>query len=254
MLKGQRIACIIPARLLSSRFPKKVLATLQGKPLLQWVWESAVSIPFFDEVAFALDAEETAALVSSFGGKFYMTSVQCPSGTDRLIEVMQKQGVQADLFVNWQGDEPFICQAMIEDLLQSCHDRMSDLWTLKKQIILPQEIESPHHVKVVSDDKGFALYFSRSPIPHYRDGVPPDGKPYFKHVGLYAYRREALEKIAQLSPCTIEKAEQLEQLRWLYNGLKIQVHETQHESLGIDLPEHLAKADARIENNRWSGV
>ena len=248
MLRSQKIACVIPARLKSSRFPRKMLASLKGKPLLQWVFEAAKSISFFDHVVFAVDSEEIAALIVSFGGKFYMTSESCPSGTDRLIELMQRKVVDADIWVNWQGDEPFITEVMIEDLLQSCHEKASDLWTLKKLIENPSEIQSSHHVKVVTDAHDFALYFSRSPIPYYRDVDSGEPRKYFKHVGLYAYRREALEKIGTLSPCEIELAEQLEQLRFLYNGLKVRVHETKGEAFGIDLPEHLAKAEAYLEN------
>ena len=244
MLRSKKIACVIPARLKSSRFPGKMLASLKGKPLLQWVFEAAKSISFFDHVVFAVDSEEIAALIVSFGGKFYMTSESCPSGTDRLIELMQRKVIDADIWVNWQGDEPFITEVMIEDLLQSCHEKASDLWTLKKLIENPSEIQSSHHVKVVTDAHDFALYFSRSPIPFYRDADSGAARKYFKHVGLYAYRREALEKIAKLSPCEIELAEQLEQLRFLYNGLKVRVHETKGEAFGIDLPEHLAQAEA----------
>ncbi len=239
-----KIACIIPARLKSTRFPRKMLSMLCGKPLLQWVWERASAIPAFDQVAFAVDSDEVAELVSSFGGSYFMTSESCPSGTDRLVELNEKGLINADIWVNWQGDEPFINDEMIADLLQSCNDDRTDVWTLKKKIINPDEIASPHFAKVVCDSQGHALYFSRSPIPFYRDD--PQQKTYYKHVGLYAFTREALKKIAHLKPCPLETAEQLEQLRFLYNNLRVRVHETQHEVFGIDLPEHLSKAELRI--------
>ncbi len=241
-----KIVCVIPARLKSTRFPKKVLASLAGKPLLQRVWDSARSIPFFSDVVIAVDAQETADLVASFGGRFVMTSPECPSGTDRLVELNAKGTVKGDIWVNWQGDEPFISKKMIEALLQTCGKDKSDVWTLKKRIINLQEVQSIQFAKVVTDAHGYAMYFSRSPIPCYRDFISDDQKNYFKHVGIYAFTQEALIRISKLSPCEIEKAEQLEQLRFLYNGLKVRVHETDEEVTGIDLPEHLAKAEQII--------
>lgn len=247
MIGGKKVACVIPARLKSTRFPKKMLSSLRGKPLLQWVWEAASAISIFDEVVIAVDAEETAKLVASFGAKFLMTSEGCPSGSDRLAEILDKGLLDADIWVNWQGDEPFICEQMILDLLQSCGSEESDLWTLKKKITAPDEALSPHFAKVVCDNRGFAMYFSRSQIPFYRDISDFSKKELYKHVGLYAYTRAALKKILRLAPCSIEVAEQLEQLRFLYNNLRIRVHETEYEVFGIDLPEHLAKAEAHAE-------
>ncbi len=243
MIGSKKIACIIPARLKSTRFPRKMLSMLKGKPLLQWVWEKAKDIPLFDKVIFAVDADETAKLIDRFGGKHFMTSEKCPSGTDRLVELMQRNLVDADIWLNWQGDEPFINQEMIHDLLQTCETDGSDVWTLKKKIEKMEMAHSPHVAKVVCDHKGFALYFSRSMIPYYRDALPGEHNLFFKHIGLYACTREALQKISQLKPCEIELAEQLEQLRFLYNNLKIRVHETHHEAFGIDLPEHLVAAE-----------
>ena len=243
-----KIVCIIPARLKSSRFPKKMLTHLQGKPLLQWVWERAKSTSLFHHVAFAIDAPEVAELVSSFHAPYYMTAESCASGTDRLIEVYKNQKIDADIWVNWQGDEPFITEAMIQTLLKTCKKKDSDIWTLKKRIVAPEEILSPHFAKVVCDVNDFALYFSRSVIPFHRDNANDESQPFYKHVGLYAFTREALEKIAHLTPCVIEQAEQLEQLRFLYHNLRIKVHETDQEVFGIDLPEHLAKAETFIRH------
>ncbi|MBS0620683.1 MAG: 3-deoxy-manno-octulosonate cytidylyltransferase [Verrucomicrobia bacterium] len=243
MLENKRVACIIPARLKSTRFPRKMLASLGGKPLLQRVYERASSVRCFDEIAFAVDSEEVRDLVHGFGGRVLMTSESCPSGTDRLVEVMQSGQVDADIWVNWQGDEPFIGEAMIQDLLQSCAIEPSDVWTLKKRIIDPSEVGNPHIAKLVCDQRGFALYFSRSQIPYYRDETDFSRQEFYKHIGLYAFTKEALQKISQIPPCPLEKAEQLEQLRFLFNGLKIRVHETEHEVFGIDLLEHLARAE-----------
>ena len=241
-----KIACVIPARLKSSRFPKKVLALLQGKPVIQWVWEAALRTKLFETVVFAIDAAETAACIDNFKGKYYLTDEGCLTGTDRLIELQQRRLIEADIWVNWQGDEPFLHKAMIQDLLQSCGKDGSDVWTLKKKITHSADVHSPHIPKVVTDEQGFALYFSRSPIPYYRDPLPESQKIYSKHIGIYAYAAAALKKIAALPPGKLEKAESLEQLRYLENGLKVRVHETQYEGFGIDLPEHLVKAEEYI--------
>ncbi len=237
--------CIIPARLASSRFPKKVLAMLDEKPMLQWVWEAASSVDIFDEVAFAIDDHETARLIDSFEGKYHMTSPECLSGTDRLLELQAKKVMSGDIWVNWQGDEPFIHKEMIENLLQSV-EKSYDIWSLRKEIENEEEIEDPNVVKVVTDIEDRALYFSRSPIPYDRDEL--EDITYYKHIGIYAYTNDALKEISTLTPSSLERAEGLEQLRFLENGLGIQVHETTHESLGIDVPEDLARAMDRISS------
>jgi 3-deoxy-manno-octulosonate cytidylyltransferase (CMP-KDO synthetase) len=253
MLGSKKIICIIPARLKSTRFPKKMLITLKGKPLLQWVWEAANAISWFDTVSFAIDSREVAEVIERFGGKYLMTSESCASGTDRLVELQQRKSLQADIWVNWQGDEPFIKEPLIRDLLQTSLSEPSDIWTLKKRIQVAEEIDNPHIAKVVCDANGFALYFSRSTIPYYRDTIASDQKIYYKHIGLYAFTSDALEKIAHLTPCDLEKAEQLEQLRFLYHGLRVRVHETSHEVFGIDLPEHLSKAEAFLQSRAIIG-
>jgi len=240
-----KIVCVIPARLASSRFPKKVLAMLGEKPMLQWVWEAASSVSLFDDVAFAIDDSETARLIDSFEGKHFMTSPDCPSGTDRLIELQTEGKMQGDIWVNWQGDEPFIHQEMIENLLQTT-DETYDIWSLRKEIEREEDIEDPNVVKVVTDSQDRALYFSRSPIPYDRDGL--ENVTYYKHVGIYAYTTRALKQISTLSPSLLEQSEGLEQLRFLENGMNIQVHETSHETLGIDIPEDLARAMDRISS------
>lgn len=236
------IICVIPARLNSTRFPKKMLAPLLGKPLLQWTWEAACRVSFFDQVLVATDSLEIARVVGKFGGKVVMTSPACASGTDRLIE-LQNSGIKAALWVNWQGDEPFLNAQAISDLLQTWQTDGAEIWTLKKRILSAQELSSPHIAKVVCDAHGFALYFSRAPIPFVRDpqGPTPD---FFKHIGIYAFSDAALRKLAPLKPAPLELAEQLEQLRFLTHGLRIRVHETTQEPFGIDLPEHLVHAEA----------
>jgi 3-deoxy-manno-octulosonate cytidylyltransferase (CMP-KDO synthetase) len=245
MLHGKKIICVIPARLASSRFPKKLLALLLGKPVLQWSWESAKRISFFDEVVIALDAEEMIPIVEGFQGKWVKTSLDCPSGTDRLIQVYKKGLFQGDIWVNWQGDEPFLQEKSLQDLLQSCAKEGVDLWTLKTKIEDQKEALDPSVCKVVCNAQGQALYFSRAQIPYPR----ADGKRVecFKHIGLYAYTTKALDKISTLSVCALEECEKLEQLRFLYEGLQIQVEETKERSIGIDLVEHLALAEAYVK-------
>lgn len=238
-----KIACVIPARLQSSRFPKKILASLHGKPMLQWVWEAAKSVPFFDSVTIALDAEETAHAVKKFGASYQMTSIECPNGTLRLCDLIQKYDIEGDIFVCWQGDEPFLHEAMIRELLQTVGKDDADIWTLKKRMDDPALASSPHHVKVVTDHEGYAMYFSRSLIPFHRD-TPLSY--YDKHIGLYAYTRKALEKIGSLPHSSLAEKEQLEMLNFMYHGLKIRVHDTLHEGFGIDIPEHLEEAHQRV--------
>ncbi len=241
MHRGKKVACVIPARLASTRFPKKMLAHLAGKPLLQWVWEAASSVELFDSVQFAVDAEETLQLVKSFGATAFMTSPTCRCGTERLIELKQRNLVEAEVWVNWQGDEPLIRAPLMHDLLQSCDHPDIDVWTLRKRIEDPSEVISLHIAKVVAGVSGQALFFSRSPIPYSFPGDP--FPPYWKHVGVYAFREEALDKIALLSEPVEERAERLEQLRWLHHGLRVQLHDTEQMAFGIDLPHQLAMAE-----------
>lgn len=239
MYKNKKIACVIPARLASTRFPRKILANLAGKPLLQHVYEAAILANIFDEIVVAIDAEETKIAVERFGGKAVETSLSCANGTQRLLEIKSKEKIDADVWVNWQADEPFIHRALLEDLLQGIEGK-SDVWTLKKLIDKSHEIEDSNVVKVVVNAKEEALYFSRCPIPYCRD-IKKE-RSLYKHIGLYAYSSEALEKIACMPPCSLEETEMLEQLRFLYHGLKVQVFTTVHETIGIDLPEHLELA------------
>lgn len=245
MIGNKKIACVIPARLNASRFPRKLLSILSGKPLLQWAWEGACRVPFFDEVVVAGDSEELGRVIESCGGRYISTSVTCANGTERLVELYARGEVQADVWVNWQGDEPFLSSLALQDLLQSCEDPGVDVWTLKVPITDERKLEDPSCCKVVCDSRGRALYFSRSPIPYVREGKRVHKA--FQHVGLYAYASKALAKIATFSSCDLEQAEQLEQLRFLYHGLSIQVHETEDVAFGIDKPEHLVLAEEYVQ-------
>ena len=249
MFKRKNIVCIIPARLNSTRFPEKILKTLAGKPLLQWAWEGAHKTTFFKDIIFAIDSEKTASLIKSFGGKYLMTSQNCQSGTDRLVEIMHSEKISGDIWVNWQGDEPFITTKMLQDLLQTCENESADMWTLKKRIIFPEQISSPNIAKIITDSNGYALYFSRATIPYYREQNDKIEKIYYKHVGIYAYTTNALQKIAQMGKCYFEDAEKLEQLRFLYYGLKIKLNETNQEVIGIDTPQDLQNAEKYVQEN-----
>ncbi len=233
---SERVICIIPARLGSTRLPRKMLADLGGKPLIQWAYEGAKKCSIFSDVIVAVDHLELLDAVEAFGGKAILTSSNCQSGTERICQLAKKELFDADIWVNWQGDEPFLTPSVIETLLQSIGNPEEKIWTLRSRIQDPKEISSEDVVKVVSDGEGKALYFSRSPIPS-------GAKSGYKHVGLYAYRKSALQKISTLSACSMEKEERLEQLRWLYHGLPIHVHETSEKILGIDTKEELAIAN-----------
>ena len=239
-----KILGIIPARYGSSRFPAKALADINGKPMVQWVWEKATACPSLQAVVVATDHPKIFAAVEKAGGKACMTSEQHQSGTDRCYEALSQQADSYDYVINIQGDEPFIAPQQIS-LLASLLNGQTQLATLKKRIKDTETIFNPNVVKVVSSQEGEALYFSRSPIPHIRSSREEDWlskQAFYKHIGIYAYRTDVLAKITQISPSTLETAEALEQLRWLENGYRIQVAETEFESMGIDTPEDLQRA------------
>ena len=241
------IVCVIPARLKAQRFPGKMLRSIAGKPLLQWVWEAASTVTCFDQVIFAIDSPEIAKLIEQFGGRYIMTSEQCTGGTERLVEIMKSAKISADIWVNWQGDEPFITNDMVAHLLQSHQNDTADVWTLKKRITDSTQIINPNIAKVVCDNRGFALYFSRSMMPFYRDVdlicLDANKHLFYKHIGLYAFTTNALQKIALMNMSGLEDAEKLEQLRWLQNGLSVRVHETDRDVRGIDTPQDLEYAE-----------
>jgi len=237
----ERIICIIPARLNSSRLHKKILCDLQGKPLIQWTWEAASAVSLFDSVVIAVDAPETAALVRSFGADYVMSSENCSNGTMRIAEVIDRYPVKAEIIVNWQGDEPFLSEEMIAKVVSSISEEKSDIWTLKKRIEL-SEASSPDLVKVVTNQEGYALYFSRAPIPYIAPHTSLQEVPYYRHIGLYAYRKSVLQKLRSLPVALLSEIEQLEQLTFLYYGWNVKVHETHLESLSIDTFQDLERA------------
>ena len=234
-----KIVCVIPARLASVRFPKKVLSYIGGKSMLEHVWRGALLCKQFDSVHFAIDDIKTAKVIESFGGDYLMTAKDHPTGTHRVAEFQKISGVKADIWVIWQADEPFITPLVIEDLLQGRNQSHIGAWTLKKQIS-KEKAQDPNIVKVVTDLSGKALYFSRSLIPYDRDG---EGIDYFKHIGLYAYQDNILKIYPTLEASPLSKIEKLEQLTLLENNIPIQVYQTNHEVFGVDTKQHLVEAN-----------
>jgi 3-deoxy-manno-octulosonate cytidylyltransferase (CMP-KDO synthetase) len=240
-----RVCGVIPARLASTRLPRKVLRELAGRPLLEWVVEGANHPDLLDELVVATDAEEVFALCRERGWPVLMTSAEHPSGTDRLHEVAGR--VTADVFVNIQGDEPLVRREHLEALLAPIWAG-AEVSTLAVAIA-PAEAADPNRVKVVVAADGRALYFSRSVIPYDREGSP--GGEILKHLGLYAYTRRALELFHSLPPSPLERRERLEQLRLLEHGVAIQVARTPFDTVGVDteadlrLAERLLAARAR---------
>ena len=240
---------IIPARYASTRFPGKPLAVLGGKTVIQRVYEQVGSV--LSEVYVATDDERIFSCVESFGGKAVMTRADHQSGTDRIQEAMEKTATQTDVIINVQGDEPFIQPSQIKTLMQLFDDPSTQIGTLGKRFESIEAVENPNSPKIVTDQRGFALYFSRSVIPFIRGKAHEDwlGEyPFLKHLGVYAYRREVLAEVTQLPQSSLEKAESLEQLRWLQNGYRIRVGLTDVETVGIDTPEDLQRAEEFLKN------
>lgn len=239
-----KVIAIIPARFASTRFPGKPLVTIQGKTMIRRVVEQVQKVPGLLDIIVATDDERIEAEVKSFGGKVVQTSPDHPSGTDRVYEAYLKAGISCDFILNVQGDEPFIQPEQIQNLL-SVLQPSTELATLVKPIQDGTQLGNPNIVKAVFSESGNAIYFSRNPIPFLRGNTPMEDwikqANYYKHIGMYAYRSDILEKITRLQPSPLELAESLEQLRWLENGFKIQTAITQLETIGIDTPEDLKK-------------
>lgn len=241
---------IIPARYASTRFPGKPLATLAGKPVIEHVYRRVVEA--LGSAYVATDDDRIAQAVERFGGQAVMTRADHKSGTDRIAEALEKTGREVDVVVNVQGDEPFITTRQIETLCHCFDDEQTQIATLGKPFESMEAVENPNSPKIVTDLKGFALYFSRSVIPYVRGVEQADWLghfPYLKHLGVYAYRTDVLREITQLPQSPLEKAESLEQLRWLQAGYRIKVGITNEETVGIDTPEDLVRAE-RFLNER----
>ena len=237
----------IPSRYGSSRFPGKPLALIRGLPMIQHVYERALNCPETDGVFVATDDERIRQRVLDFGGRVLMTRKDHPSGTDRIAEAARLiHAKDEDLIVNIQGDQPLfdpsIITALVAPFLQ---DKSIHMTTLKCRIRAESEIPNPNHVKVVTDRKEFALYFSRAAIPFFRDGATTGA--HFKHLGIYAYRMDFLKTFVALPIGHLEAAEKLEQLRALENGFRIKVVETSLDSVEVDTPDDIRRVEALIE-------
>ena len=247
-----KFIAIIPARYASTRFPGKPLAMLGGRPVIQHVYEKAVKA--LGEAYVATDDERIYQTVTGFGGRAVMTRTDHKSGTDRIEEACEKIGTDADVIINIQGDEPFVATSQIEtlkSLLKSLFDHpQTQIGTLGKRFESIEAVMNPNSPKIVTDREGFALYFSRSVIPYIRGKEQQEWLrhfPYLKHLGIYAYRRDILREVTQLPQSPLELAESLEQLRWLENGYRIRVGITEVETVGIDTPEDLQRAEAFLK-------
>ena len=248
-----KFIAIIPARYASTRFPGKPLALLGGKPVVCRVWEQACRV--LDHVVVATDDERIRTAVEAFGGRAVMTSPDHRSGTDRCREAFDKLGGGFDAVINIQGDEPFIRPEQIEALCRCFDDPHTDIATLAKPFDAAdgyQALANPNSPKVVLDASGHALYFSRSVIPYLRGADPAQWlslHTFYKHIGMYGFRAETLRAVTELPPSSLEKAESLEQLRWLENGYRIGVGITRAETVGIDTPADLERAERFLRTN-----
>jgi len=237
---------VIPARYGAQRFPGKPLALIAGQPLIQRVYEQARKARCLDAVIVATDDERIAAVVRQFGGEVAMTPSDCPSGTDRAAVVARTH--DCELIVNIQGDEPLMRPEMIDQLVNGLlSDPQCEMATLARPIDSGAVLANPNVVKVVFSTNGNALYFSRHPIPFVRDAAT--NVTHYKHLGIYAYRREFLLRFVALPPSSLEKAEKLEQLRALENGFSIKVLVTPHDSMGVDTPEDVPRVEAILNRS-----
>jgi len=237
-----KVIGIIPARYASSRFPGKPLVDLKGKSMIQRVYEGAKRSTLLAEVIVATDDSRIYDEVVRFGGKVKMTSENHPSGTDRCGEVA-KTIQDADVVINIQGDEPLVDYRQLDTLIQAFENKNTQIATLGNKAVTMEDIMNPNRIKIVVDDKEEALYFSRSTIPNFANFKedPLENYPFYRHIGLYAYRADVLQELVKLKPTALEKVESLEQLRWLYYGYKIKIVETNIETPNIDVPEDVEK-------------
>ena len=237
---------IIPARYASTRFPGKPLADLMGKPMIRWVYERVADL--LDRVVVATDDERILETVKGWGGEALLTSPGHPSGTDRCLEAYLKLKEKYDVIINIQGDEPFIRPSQIELLKMAFSNPSTQIATLVKPFSSDDDFENlfnPNTPKVVLNSEGQAIYFSRSVVPYIRNKHHSEwlkSHVFYKHIGIYAYKSQVLEEITSLPPSTLEKAESLEQLRWIEYGYAIRAMITNEETIGIDTPEDLERA------------
>jgi 3-deoxy-manno-octulosonate cytidylyltransferase (CMP-KDO synthetase) len=244
-----KIVAVVPARYGASRFPGKPLADLDGRPIVQWVYEAAADCSAFDEVVVATDSEAIAATVRDFGGRVELTRDDHLTGTDRVAEVAERYQ-DADVVVNVQGDQPFATPEMLSALVGPyLAGESPPMTTLACPLTDSGSWEDPNVVKVVCDRQDYALYFSRSPIPHRVEGEPVDGR---HHLGLYAFTRETVLRFPSLEPTPLEQRERLEQLRALEHGIPIRVCATDRAVLEVNTPEDLERAQQLVRERTGS--
>lgn len=246
-----RVLGIVPARLASTRLPNKPLYPLLGRPLIEWVWRRVAEMTVLDGAVVATDAEEVAEVCRNLGAPVEMTSAQHPSGTDRVAEVAGRQAyADYDVVVNIQGDEPLLKDRHLEAAISLVRDEGWDIGTCATPLLYEEARRDPNVVKVVRGTNGRALYFSRSPVPYKREGKPTEDdlarEPFLRHIGIYAYSREGLERWVALAPTPLEKLERLEQLRPLEAGLRIGVAVVGAADPGVDTPADAVKMEARL--------
>lgn len=244
---GPSVIVVIPARYGSSRFPGKPLARLAGKPMIQHVYERVRDVPHIRQVLVATDDQRIGEAVTGFGGQVILSQEPYRTGTDRVAGIARQ--VAGDVFVNLQGDEIALHPGLFSDLIVPFLDSQAEMGTLKRRLTEAEDLANPGIVKVVTDHRDEALYFSRAAIPHVRDGEPAPGRSglHYMHLGIYIYRRDTLMRIAGLPTGRLEEAEKLEQLRALEAGIRIRVWETRHPSLRIDTPQDLEEAARTLE-------
>ncbi len=243
------IVGIIPARYASTRLPGKALAHINGKTMIQRVYEQASKARSLRHVLIATDHQGIADHVRGFGGHVVMTRPDHPSGTDRCYEALRVSGLTADFVINIQGDEPFLHPQQINQLA-AILGPTTELATLARTLTDAERLFSPNTPKVIFDRHGDALYFSRHPLPYVRGTAPNDWlgqHKFYQHIGIYAYRTDVLAAVTQLPPSALERAESLEQLRWLEHGYRIRVALTEYDTFGIDTPEDLARAQKMFD-------
>jgi len=242
--KNLKVIGIIPARYASTRLPGKVLADVNGKPLIQHVWQAVKTSELISRIIIATDDERVAEACNNFGAEYLITPSDLPSGTDRIVYSMNKLQLESDFVINIQGDEPLISGKLIDELIIETAKSKADVGTVIRRIDNYKELLSDSVVKVVLDDVSNAIYFSRSPIPFLRDEKKEDWInkfDYWKHIGLYNYSYQSLMKFSKLPVSSLEKIEKLEQLRLLQSGVKYFCLKTDLELIGIDTPEDLKK-------------
>ena len=238
-----KIMCVIPSRIGSTRLAKKALLPIQGKPMVQWVYENAKRCPVLDQVIVATDSHEIADIISQIGGEVEMTDSEIKTGSDR-VAIVAKKYPDIDVVINLQGDEPFVKPKMLEQLIAPyLQGESPEMTTLAYPLHAENELNDPTIVKVITDKNMDAIYFSRSPIPYFRN---PGVAPVFHHMGLYAFRRDFLLQYATLPQTPLEQAEGLEQLRVMEHGYRIRVCLTEERTLEINTPEEFARAQGFV--------